>query len=105
MVDVVDIAYALSKAVQIVNGCEYIINCNMLGNKVIAAKLHFLKKGGLVVAALFKDFRKNNEANLFINTDGFKLILGNILGHIRQGVYHAVGDNLDFNSVGVDEGA
>ena len=49
MVYIVNIADSLGQAVDIVNGCEYIVNDDVLGNKVVAALSHFGKQGFSVI--------------------------------------------------------
>ena len=69
MVDIVCSADTKRKVIKIRNGCEYIVNNNMVRNKVIVLNSDFLFKRFLVVAALFKDFAKNSVRNLFVDTE------------------------------------
>ena len=90
MVDIVDVADLLGQAVDVVDRGEYIVDDNMLRDKVVAAEPHLLKQRLFIIAALFEDFSHNGEADLLIDGYLVKLFPGEALGEQSHRVDHAV---------------
>ena len=89
MVYVIRCAYAVRNAVEVVDRSHYIINYDMLRNKVVATSRKLLGKCILIIAALFEHFLKHGKAYLLVNADILKLSLcehGNILTDVNHTV-------------------
>ncbi len=95
MVDVVRIAYAVDKVKVIGNGCNNIVDRDMLRHKLIGALSDSLFK--LVGLGVFEDILQNIEADLFVYTVFCKIAL-----NIAVYIDHAVTDNLYFLFLGLE---
>ena len=76
MVDIVKIAYALGKAVDIVDGGVDIVSYYEFRDEVIASCLHFGGKSVFVITAGVDYFFKNGKSYFFAYCDFFKLFAG-----------------------------
>ena len=89
MVDIVRITYALSEAVHIVNRSEYIVNRNIIGDKLrFSLAEHFFKL--VFILSAVEDFAEYVEYNVLVNT----AFLSRVKVNVRVYVNHTVGDNL-----------
>ncbi len=90
MVDVVNRTHALAEINKITDGSIYIVKNDVLGNKLLGARLyHFLQL--LLVGSAFENFFKNAEAYLFV----YAVFCG-VKIHIGSHIHHAVSYYLHF---------
>ncbi len=94
VVDIVLLADAVSKAVEIVDGCKHIVNNDVLRDKYIYIfKDSFLES---VAGVLLHEALEDDAANLFLDTE----LLGVDIDHTLQR-NHAVGEDLDGLAVNI----
>ena len=95
VVDIVLLADAVSKAVEIVDGCKHIVNNDVLRDKYIYIfKDSFLES---VAGVLLHEALEDDAANLFLDTE----LLGIDIYHALKR-NHAVGEDLDGLAVNIE---
>ena len=89
MVDIVNSSDAVTKVKEIRNCCDYVVNCDMLRNKLVDSGLYSLHKLFLAVA-LIKDLSEHREGYLFVNSKALGIEIYKVCD-----IYHVASDDLD----------
>ncbi len=98
MVDVIGVADVMAKTQQIADGCQHIINDDMLRNQIILGSLDVVNQLVLALAlglCIFQQLLEHFKANLFLNAALLLRVKGNEVLHVN----HAVAEYLDLGAV------
>ena len=78
VVDIVHVSDVLAEVDEVAYGREYIFNCDVLGDKLLCARLDEDTQGVLVACCFLEDIAEDSEAHVLVDAEGLNIHIAGV---------------------------